>query len=174
MEEVVRNDWNEECLTPMRILQSIPRTGVRDGTVVSFPLQPSSPFLLTERYAPPTCSQCVSKYDSFRLELVPPFRCTVKGIIVDVQVTYMGHRQTPHRVFDIVDDVGCWMRCCAVGRNAKATAIVACNIVVLYFCTGRPSMGSSKGMLYLWDDALGVKIGHQTRPIVKRQEIPIG
>ena len=159
---------------PMRILESIPQIGAWAGTVVSFPSKASSPFLLTGKYTPPTSVQCLSNYAPIQVKLVPPFRCTVKGTIVDVQDTEMTQRGNPKRVFDIVDEVGCWMRCCALGRNAGASAIVARNIVVLYFCTGRPSIGSSGSMLYLMNDAIVVKIGHETRPIVKRQETPFG
>ena len=79
----------------------------------------------------------------------------------------------PKLLFDIVDEVGYWMRCCAVGRNAGARALVAGNVVVMYFCTGRTGIGSSGGMLYLMKDALVVKIGQAMTPIAKRQEIEL-
>ena len=174
VKELPRSNWNGDCLTPMKILHSITPMEGRAGTVLSMPLEPSSPFLVTAQYTPPTSVQCVSHYAPVRAKLVPPFRCTVKGTIVDVQDPDMAQSGNPKRLFDIVDEVGFWMRCCAVGRNAGASAIVAGNVVVMYFCTGRGSIGSSGGMLYLMKDALVVKIGQEMTPIAKRQEIQLG
>jgi len=63
------------------------------------------------------------------------------------------------------------MRCCALGRHVAACALEEENIVVLYFCTGRSSLGGTGGMLYLMKDALIVKVGHRAQQLVKRLEI---
>ena len=117
--------------------------------------------------------QCISQYASVRSKLVPPFRCTVKGTVVDVQDPDMSQSGNRKLIFDIVDDTGSWMRCCALGRNAGACAVVEGNIVVMYFCLGRSSIGGFGGMLYLMKDAMIVKVGHKTMRIAKRLEIEL-
>jgi len=130
----------------------------------------TSPFLLTSTFSPPTSTQCITDYSTARALLVPPFRCSVKGTVVDVQDTDFSSSGHPTQLFDIVDDTGSWIRCCAVGRNASARALVEGNIVVMYFCVGRSFSRGLGGMLFLMRDAILVKVGQQARRILKRLE----
>ena len=85
----------------------------------------------------------------------------------------MSQSDTSKRTFLLVDDAGMWIRCCALGIISKSRALANGNEIVVYYGTGRKSLGSSPGMVYLLKDSLVVQVGQRTNGPVKRAEIPI-
>ena len=58
------------------------------------------------------------------------------------------------RHFDLVDEMGIWLNCCAHGRNARSQALKEGNEVVLYYALGRGGLGESPGRVYIMTDGL--------------------
>ena len=77
------------------------------------------------------------------------------------------------RSFNLVDDAGTWIKCCAIGMPARSLALDNGNEVVLYFCTGRASLGTSPGMVYLMKDSLVVQLGSRAEVPPKRLQIEV-
>ena len=86
----------------------------------------------------------------------------LSGVIVslsEMDYTQNAARPTKKRDFDVADETGTWIRCCALGRNAECSALQEGMQVVLYFGTGRPPYGTGGGCVYLFRDALIVPLG---------------
>ena len=73
-----------------------------------------------------------------------------------VEISQSGH---PKRIFDLVDGHGMYLTCCAMQHNADSSALRNFQEVVVYYGTGRGSIGTSKGMLYLLNDACIIPVG---------------
>ena len=84
----------------------------------------------------------------------PPFRGTFCGIVVDVQQSLDESQSgNPKLSFNLIDRLGTWFTCCAIGQHALSKALVRGNAVVLYHVSGRPQIGDSKACAYLYKDA---------------------
>ena len=81
--------------------------------------------------------------------------------------------ESDKRLFTLVDDAGSWIKCCAIGMPARSLALANGSEVVLYFCTGRASLGTSPGMVYLMKDSLVVKVGSRSEVPPKRLQIEV-
>ena len=79
----------------------------------------------------------------------------------------------PKLRFDLVDQVGSWIKCCALGRNATNLAIAEAKFVIVHFAHGRPSLGSSEAMLLIMKDGVVAPLGVKNPPIAKRTYIDI-
>ena len=79
----------------------------------------------------------------------------------------------PKLGFELVDAMGAYVHCCAVGHNAVSTRICADIEVVLYHVTGRGPLGNVPGMLYLFQDALIVAVSKKNPPYVKRMQVEV-
>ena len=77
------------------------------------------------------------------------------------------------RCFDLVDEVGSWIKCCAIGRNATSHAITEAVYVIAYFAHGRPPLGSSAAMLLIPKDSVVAPVGEKNPPLAKRTYIRI-
>jgi hypothetical protein len=166
--EMVQNKWNGDKLTPMKIVHTVYHASDSQRTILSFPERPSSEYLITALYSAPSPPECIHHFSSIRPGLKAPFKVTVKGMICDVQNISESQAGHPKRLFDIVDKSGCWMHCCAMGRNAGSKALVAGCDVVVYHSTGRAPLGESFGMLYLLKDAVIVPLGGAQLSVAKR------
>ena len=82
-------------------------------------------------------------------------------------------KEDERRLFSLVDNDGSWIKCCAIGMPARSLALVNGNEVVLYFCSGRGSLGTPPGMVYLMKDSLVVLVGHRAASAIKRSEISV-
>ena len=81
------------------------------------------------------------------------------------------HQGSPVREFDLVDESGMWIKCCAWGRNARVKNLVDGSDVILYFATAKSGAGGVGVCLGLFRDAFLVVIGPQTPTRVKRIEL---
>ena len=77
------------------------------------------------------------------------------------------------RTFNLVDEAGMWVRCCALGLTARSLALANGNEVVLYYGTGLGGLGSSPGMVYFMKNSLAVQVGCRADAPTKRTEIPV-
>ena len=111
------------------------------GTIITFPNNPESPYLLTAQYRRPSNEICIYQYLPFRSQLIAPFRGTFSGMVANVQDVEFAQSGKPKKCFELVDDMGSWIKCCALGRNANARALKEGTEVVVYYGLARPSLG---------------------------------
>ena len=107
---------------------------------------------------------------SVQSQLVSPFRATLRGTIQDVEtsgVTQL-HSQ-PKCMFALVDEMGSWLQCCGIGRNATNKILQDGNEVVLYYASGRKGTGNTAVNIWLFKDAMVVCVGKKN--IQKRMKI---
>ena len=110
---------------------------------------------------------------SIRSKLKAPFRITLRGFVDDVSEMQFTQQEASKRTFNLVDDAGMWIRCCALGLSARSRALENGNEVVLYYGTGRSGLGSSPGMVYFMKDSLVVPVGRPAAAPMKRVEISV-
>ena len=75
--------------------------------------------------------------------------------------------------FHLVDEMGYWILCCALGRNVQSRALVEGHEVVCYGVTGRGSLGSNPAMIYMMKDSVLIKTGKVFGAVEQRQEIEL-
>ena len=158
-------------LTPIPVLHSIPATSNREGTIVSILQNPSSPYLTSMKYVPPTTDVCITKFYPVRSQLSPPFRASFRGMATDVRGLDATQQGSPVREFDLVDETGVWIKCCAWGRNSRVKNLVDGQEVILYFATAKSGAGGVGVCLWLFKDAFLAVMGPQTPTRVKRIEL---
>ena len=78
---------------------------------------------------------------------------------------------SPVREFDLVDETGVWIKCCAWGRNSRVKNLVDGQDVILYFATAKSGAGGVGVCLWLFKDAFLAVMGPQTLTRVKRIEL---
>ena len=132
-----KSDWNGKMITPMVVVHSVSPLPNRRGTKILTPTSPTSPYLQERVSVPPSAPLCLDRFHARRKELVAPFRATVKGIIADVQALDVSQTGNPKRQFDIVDNMGAWFSCCAVGPLSQSKALHDGVEAVLYHGMGR-------------------------------------
>ena len=108
-----------------------------------------------------------------RSKLSPPFRCSLRGIVADVQETSSSQQGNLKKQFHLVDEMGFWILCCALGRNVQSRALVEGHEVVCYGVTGRGSVGSNPAMIYMMKDSVLIKTGQLFHAVEQRQEIEL-
>ena len=171
--EVPRTEWNGTSVSRMRALHSTSSTARRTGTTRSRTAEPTSPYLTRFTYTIPEAPACISQFLSLQSKLRAPFRITLRGIIDDLSDMMLTQQDSKKRAFILVDDVGMWLRCCALGRCAQSRCLENGNEVILYYGTGRGARGSSPAMVYLMKDSLIVQTACSQRNPAKRAEIHI-
>ena len=84
---------------------------------------------------------------------------------------HLTQQDASKRTFNLVDDAGMWIRCCALYLSARSRALANGNEVVLYYGTGRSKLRSSPAMVWFMRDSLVVQIGYRAAGATKRAEI---
>ena len=156
---LAKNKWNGESLTQIRILSSADGIDGADGSTLSTLARASAENMTSMTFTVPSSSFCVSSFRSLRNKLTSPFRVTLKGKIVDLQGTELSQSGQPKRVFDLLDNSGLYIKCCAQKHNCESTALHNYQEIVVYFGTGRGPIGGSPGMVYLMKDAMIIPVG---------------
>ena len=159
---VSKNSWNGESLTRIRTLSSVGAVGKDLGTTIARVPQATTDNLRSMTYAVPPAECCVSIFRSLRNKLSPPFRVTLRGVVVDAQPMDTSQGGNPKRVFDLVDKYGTYVSCCAMKHNAESAALQNLQEVVLYYGTGRGPIGNARGMVYLLKDAMIIPVGQSS------------
>ena len=160
VKDAIKSDWNGAILTSMRLLEGIEAVSTEKGTIMHILSTATAPNMLTSSFAIPSSRCCISNFKAARTQLYGNFRATFHGVITDVQqeVEY-SKTGNEKRMFDIVDNDGTFLSCCAMSQNAQSVCLKNFQEVILYYCTGRPPIGSSPGMLYLYKDAIIIPVG---------------
>ena len=167
------SQWHGTSLTTIRMLHSTNPLNNRPGTTLTIVETPRSSFLLNEAYTAPMPPACINEFSDIVGRCRAPFRVTLRGLITDLSEMQATVSEADKRLFTLVDDAGSWIKCCAIGMPARSLALVNGNEVVLYFCSGRGSLGTSPDMVYLMKDSLVVKLGSRTEVPPKRFQIEV-
>ena len=169
--DMVSNDYVGEVLTPMKVLHSTGDTPQRAGTKITLSTVKTSPFTTTAIYKSPSPGHCYSQFGTYRLKLVPPFRATLRGTIVDASEEDVTLAGQPKKTFALVDDAGAWLQCVAVGRNALSSCLRNDMEVVAYYVSGKVGQRGSGGSVWLFKDSMLVPIG--SKSIQKRNQLEL-
>ena len=160
-------------LTPIPVFHSVPATSNREGTTISILQHPSSPYLTEMAYVPPTTDVCITKFYPVRSQLFPPFRASFRGMATNIRAVDTTQQGSPIREFDLVDESGLWIKCCAWGRNARVKHFPEGSEVILYFASAKVGAGGVGVCLWLFRDSFLVVVGPQTPGRVKRVELKL-
>jgi len=171
--QILKNDWNGTIITKMKQCHSVSASPNSVATNISLPSIPSSPFLITQCYERPSHEACVYEYLPIRTKLQAPFKATIAGMVSDVQELESSQSGQPKRFFSLVDDMGSWLQCCAVGRNALSPVLKEGKVAVVYNGTGRISMGSSEAAVLILKDSVIAPLGEKQVLIPKKLKIEL-
>ena len=75
--------------------------------------------------------------------------------------------------FSLVDDMGSWLQCCAVGRNALSPVLKEGKVVVVYNGSGRCSFGSSEALVLVLKDSVITPLGEKQVLVAKKLKIEL-
>ena len=101
----------------------------------------------------------------------PPFRASFRGMATNNRNLDATQQGSPVREFDLVDESGVWIKCCAWGRNGRVKNHADGSEVILYFATAKSGAGGVGVCLWLFKDAFLAAMGPQTPTRVKRIEL---
>ena len=170
--ELQKTSWHGEVLSTIRTLQSLPPSGQRAGTKVSLLEVATSPFTTTKQYISPTAPVAITEYLPFRTKIMtPPFKGNFVGTVVNVRAPDFSQQGLHRQIFDLIDESGSWITCCALGRCATSSALKNEFQVVIYNGTGRPKAGTGTAAVYLFKDAVVVPLFQKTWQTEKRTHI---
>jgi len=155
---LAKNEWNGRSLTRIHCLQSI--EDVRDvpGTVCSITSDNRSPFRTTA-YRIPITDCCINQFSQSHLVFAAPFRASFVGIVTNIQDAEYSQSGNLKRSFYLVDAVGDYLQCSAVGQNAQNKFLRDKQHVVVYYATGRPPASANAGIILVMKDAFIVPCG---------------
>ena len=151
---MTKSEWNGEILCRTNVLWTVKAVNSDPGTSIRFIDQADAPGLTTASFVLPPASCCINKFSVLGSQLTAPFRGTFHGVIMDVAPLDYTQQGNPKRQFSLVDSYGTYILCVAHVHNAASKAIVEHQEAVIYFGTGRKSIGRMPGMLYLLKDAI--------------------
>mgnify|MGYP003325390009 CR=1 FL=1 len=153
-----KTEWNGRCLTRIHCLQSIEEVRDVAGTVCSITSENGSPFR-TSTYRIPITDCCINQFSQSHLVFAAPFRASFVGIVMNIQDAEYSQQGNLKRSFYLVDAVGDYLQCSALGQNAQNVGLRDKQHVVLYYATGRPPASSNPGIVLVMKDAFIVPCG---------------
>ena len=142
---VMANQWNGTIVTPMKYLQTVRVGSGVAASLLSFAETSTSPFMAPAPFQKPPPSVVLSRFSSLE-QTETPFRVSVRGVVFDVGALESSRQGSPKKSFKLVDEVGSWVSCVAIGEEATKSAIAECEEVLLFFATGRGRSSSSEGV----------------------------
>ena len=80
----LKNDWNGQLLTQLRMLQTVRAAQNESGSTVRFLPQGATAGLTSASFRVPSMACCISTFSSLGDKLTAPFRGTFHGFIMDV------------------------------------------------------------------------------------------
>jgi len=93
---------------------------------------------------------------------VAPFRVTLTGTIINVQGGTYSEEGNVKVFFDLVDNAGTWVLCCALGMLAHNKCIRNGSETVLYYGLGRRALQSSPAAIYVMKDSGMIGVGESS------------
>ena len=158
----------------MKMLHSIPSRMKNGGeTKITLVQHCTSPYNTREHvFATPQSSVALSRFTpSTRFKV--PFKASLVGIVADLQDAETTSSGKAKRLFDLVDEAGNWMTCCAMERNAYAGALRNGVQVVIFHATARPGLGSMEAMFYMYKDSVLVALNLKPKFVPKRTKVEL-
>ena len=141
------------------MLQTVKGVKSEPGSTIRFLPQGNAPGLTSASYRIPSTVCCVRKYSSLGDPLTANFRGTFHGVIMDILPLDYTQSGNPKRQFNLVDNSGTYLMCCAMMQNTQSVALKERQEAVIYYATGRKPIGRDPGMVYLMKEAIIVPIG---------------
>ena len=173
--ELTPNTWSGELVTTIRKIESFASSQQSlPGTRIRVLREATSPYLRQPQSMPVFDEDiCIKRFAPHVDAYYAPFRCTIRGIVI--AVSPMDHTKNADRpelkvCFEVMDNEGTWIRCCATGENAKSTGLQTDIEIILFFGTALAPSGKSSGMLYVLKDSTIVPVGRKTSPQAKQLE----
>ena len=93
------------------------------------------------------------------------------GTVADVEEPAITVKGVEKRCFNLVDDMGAWFPCCAVGDNAARIAWSSNMRVVLWFGWARMNVESTRFTMFALPDAFIRRIGLNEVRVTKRVDV---
>ena len=108
-----------------------------------------------------------------KTNLKAPFRGTLHGFVNNTQEGGESLRGNMKKYFELVDAAGHWLPCCAMGNHARNEGISDGAEVLVFFATGRGQVKESPAVLYLFQEAVIVKVRAQGSVPNKRFKLEV-
>ena len=102
-----------------------------------------------------------------------PFKVTIAGSVAKVYTLDTINAGNAKCAFELVDESGCWIACCAIGRNATTPDLKEGLRVIVYNGTGRLGLRGADASLLALRDALIVSVGRNENMSPKRVYIDL-
>ncbi len=154
----VATQWNGTIVTPVKYLQTVRAGNGVAASLLSFAETSTSPFMAPAPFQIPPPSVVLSRF-SILQQTETPFRVSVRGVVFDVGALESSRQGSPKKSFKLVDEVGSWVSCVAIGEEATKSAIAECEEVLLFFATGRGRNSSSEGALFVFSNGCVMAFG---------------
>ena len=157
----------------MYIVNSLGATEFGPSTTVSRVTMAKSPYnQVSTQYLAPSPTYGLKQFLQMKTQSVH-FRGTFIGSMVDVGELDVTSTGQPKRSFVLVDDMGAWFPCCAVGRLAHILQYPINMKVVLYFGTARMNPQGDGFILYAFRDSAIVPLQQQASAPMKRTDVSV-
>ena len=168
------NQWLGTMITNTRKIESFgSKQQTLPGTSIQVIPEPTSQFLRDPQPLPTFREDiCITQFEP-HMEHYPPFTCTIRGTIVAVSAMDHTRNATQPQLklcFELMDNEGTWIKCCATGENAKSPSIQTGVEVIIFSCTALEPLNNSIGMLYVMKDSTIVPVGQTTTPKYRQSE----
>ena len=117
----------------------------------------------------PCAPVLIDNFTKARNFVTVPFRATVKGFVMDRAEDYsVSQRGNPMRYFSLMDRQGAYISCIAFDRHTDDDTLSNNTEVVVYFGTGRASIGNVSSGMYLYNDAVVVRCSSEVPRVWKQ------
>ena len=114
--------------------------------------------MMEQAFEPPGGLVCMQSFKQLLPKAVAPFRASFHGFVADVGELDMTANGQPKRSFTFVDSSGVYVPCIALAQHAENDQLKIGMELLLYFCTGRGPIASSRGAVNLMKDAVIVAL----------------
>ena len=164
-------EWNGQVCTRIHVLHSLPPLKGEATTVIKYVVgeEARSPNLTTAMYKMPSGPVLIENFTFARSYVTVPFRATVKGFVMDRAEDYsVSQKGNPLRYFSLMDRQGAYISCIAFDRHTDDDTLSNNTEVVVYFGTGRASIGNVSSGMYLYNDAVVVKCSSEVPRVWKQ------
>ena len=169
-------DWSGTMITTIRKIESFgSKQQSLPGTCIQVIREASSPYLRNSQPLPEFPeSICITRFAPHVDAHPAPFTCTIRGTIVAVaEMDHTRNATSPQLklCFELMDNEGTWIRCCATGENARKPCLQPGVEVIMFCCTALEPLGNSiVGMLYVTKDSTIVPVAQTTALKYKQLE----
>ena len=165
------NDWNGRVCTRIHVLHSLPPLKDEASTDIKYVVgeEACPPNLSTAPYKMPCAPVLIDNFTKARNFVTVPYRATVKGFVMDrAEECSVSQKGNPMRHFSLMDRQGAYISCFAFDRHADDDTLSNNTEVVVYFGTGRASIGNASSGMYFFNDEVVVKCSSEAPRVWKQ------